>query len=36
MGSSSPTVYEAENRQYIVVPAFERGGNTILGFTIDD
>ena len=36
VGSSSPTVYEAENRQYIVVPAFERGGNTILGFTIDD
>ena len=34
MGSAPPTLYSIEDKQYMVVPAFENGGNTLLSFSI--
>ena len=33
-GSAPPTIYEINNQQFIVVPAFENGGKNIYSFTI--
>ena len=33
-GSAPPTIYEINNQQFIVVPAFENGGKNIYSFTL--
>ena len=34
-GSAPPTVYMINNKQYIIVPAFEKNGNELLAFSIE-
>ena len=36
MGSAPPTVYLVDDKQYIVIPAFENGGNALLGFSLNN
>ena len=33
-GSSAPTIYEINNKQYVLISTFENGGNTILSYTL--
>ena len=33
-GSAPPTVYMIDNKQYVVIPAFENNGNELFAFTI--
>ena len=35
-GSSPPTIYEIDNKQYVVVSAFENGGKNIYAFTLNN
>jgi hypothetical protein len=33
-GSAPPLIFENNNKQYIIVPAFEEGGKKIYAFTL--
>ena len=33
-GSAPPTVYELDNNQYIIVPAYEKDGNKVYAFSL--
>ena len=33
-GSAPPTIYEMQNKQYVLVPAYEKDGNKVYSFTL--
>ncbi len=35
-GSAPPTIYEINNKQYVLVPAYEESGNKVYTFTLKD
>ena len=34
LGSAPPTTYLIDNKQYVIIPAFDKGGDTLLAFSI--